>query len=232
MARRLGGICTADAAVASFRTLVKETVKGALAQMGCVKYAMHGSNAVLRRSQLRDGHPVKQILRCNPHPQGLERGDTATGLAEVITPAFLGALADRRGVSIVDTHLGKTTESQRPLPAGSCAALRRLAHAQAQGRVLVTTTRRLLDYCDMVRSVSVDRTDHAGVTELRVTLPAYGGPDATIEQLAGLSLQVATTSPVRVLFNRRELSVVRTDGDAPGLANVYLPWPRLEFPTL
>ena len=39
----------------------------------------------LRRERLRDGSPVYEFLRCNPYWMGVNRGETATGIAEVMS---------------------------------------------------------------------------------------------------------------------------------------------------
>ena len=83
--RRLAGIVRRGHLLPSARTLAKEAAKGLLARAGSEKYAMHRDNAVLRSVTLRDGGGAREFLRCNPHWAAVDEGETADGLAEVLT---------------------------------------------------------------------------------------------------------------------------------------------------
>jgi hypothetical protein len=142
----LRGIASARHPIASAKTLLKEAVKRMSARLGRSKYSLHLPNRVLRPARLRDGQRVKEFLRCNPHWGGVSGVDTADGLAEVLTPAFLERLLARRASSIIYTHIGKCRTSRLPLPPPTIAALRLLAEYQRAGKICVTTTTRLLDW--------------------------------------------------------------------------------------
>jgi hypothetical protein len=150
--RCLGGLFNAAHPVASAKTLVKEWAKGVLARRGHAKYAMHGPNALVRDARLRDGREVREFIRCNPHWGGVSRGDTGAGLDQVLTDRFLQRLVDRGGTCILYTHLGKVRNRWEPVEAPARRALQRLADYYHAGRILVTTTRRLLDYRSRLQS--------------------------------------------------------------------------------
>src|SRR4030095_16843603 len=82
----------------------------------------------------------------NPSWRGVDQSATAEGLAEALTEHFLDELERGGGSCVLYTHLGKVTDRARPLPEATRAALRGLAERARAGRVLVTTTRRLLEY--------------------------------------------------------------------------------------
>jgi hypothetical protein len=112
--RRLGGIFEPSHPLASAVTLAKEAAKGALARAGHAKYRMHLANNLLVPTRLRDGHPVCEFLRANPHFGGVSAGETAGGIGEVLGDGLLDRLAARGGVSIIYTHLGKVRDVTRP----------------------------------------------------------------------------------------------------------------------
>jgi hypothetical protein len=171
--RQLGGIFATRHPVSSARTLAKEVAKGVLARGGHAKYAMHGPNDVLRRAQLRDGRPVYEFLRCNPHWGGVEHADTAAGLARTLTPRLLDRLVARAGACVFYTHLGKGAPRDEPFDAQTSAAFRRLADRFHAGELLVTTTRRLLGFHRALRELSF--TPKHGAAGRRIDVSTRGG---------------------------------------------------------
>lgn len=228
--RSLAGILHPRHPLASARTWSKEWTKGLLAHRGNAKYAMHESNDVARYSALRDGRPVVEFVRCNPHWGGVSRGDTGTGLGQVLTDRFLRRLVGRRGFCILYTHLGKIGAAREPFPAATRAALRRLADYQQRGQILVTTTRRLLGYRQSVKtSAYFVAQDQRGTC---IHLTTGGGMDPTsIDDCNGMTFYVPDANRTTVLLNGVEVRCLhRNPPDHTGQQSVSLPWPRLEFP--
>lgn len=224
--RRLGGLWNPRHPIASARTVAKEFAKGMLAATGRKKYAIHGPNQVLQPACLRSGQKVWEFLRANPHWGGVSSSETADGLGDVLTEAVLGRLVERQGVCILYTHLGKVRDRREPFGPRTRQALRRLAGLAEEGRILVTTTRRLLDYCRMIRELRVTTTREPGGAsriDLNVT--------ASTSDLAGLTLCHQDARHVRVFVNGHEVEQVRRNGpDHTGVPSISLPWTRLEFP--
>jgi hypothetical protein len=140
----LRGIADRRHPVASGKTVLKEGIKNLLGRMDGGKYALHAPNRVLQPARLRDGREgMHEILRCNPHWGGVSCGDNGIGIAEVLAESFLDRLIERRGACILYTHLGKLG-GRRQFGAETVQAFRVLA-SYAEDKILVTTTRRLLD---------------------------------------------------------------------------------------
>ena len=118
-----------------------------LGHAGHEKYRAHAGNRLLHPSSLRDGQPAVEFLRCNPHPAGVDTGDTGAGLGEVLTARFLDQLVEREGVCLLYTHLGKLPG--RVFPETTVRALHLLKQYSDAGNILVTTTRRALDYAGL-----------------------------------------------------------------------------------
>jgi hypothetical protein len=228
--RQLGGIAQWNHPAASSLTTAKEAAKGLLALAGHAKYRSHGSNEVLWNSRLRSGHAIYEFLRANPSWAGISVFETADGLGEVLTDAFLRRLVERGGASVLYTHLGKMRQPDRALAPSSRRSLERLAARFAGGDVLVTTTRRLLDLCRARRLVSWTTRQHDdGSLRVNVATDALGSVDARL--LEGLTFYVSDPSRTTVTvdggFPRR---LLRNPVDASGRASVSLPWARLTFP--
>jgi hypothetical protein len=149
----LAGIADWRRPCSSALTLVKEGAKQVLARSGGRKYALHRPNQLLGRRVLRDGARIQEFLRCNPNPLGVSAGDRGDRIHEVLTESFLARFVERRGVGILYTHMGKLGGG-KGFPPETVRAFRRLAAYYHSGRLLVTTTSRLLQHCCGLPSLS------------------------------------------------------------------------------
>ena len=228
----LSGLFTPRHPVASAKTAAKEAAKRFLARHGDDKYAMHGLNKTLQVVSLRDGRPVNEFIRSDPYWGGVGEGGTPTRLAEVLTKSFLDRLVDREGVCVFYTHLGKITDRNKLFGFPTRNAFRLLAEYGRDGRILVTTTRRLLDYLT-TRDALRFRCERAGET-LSITVEsvedAVGGTRrCSPEELAGITF----------VAERCAAATIRTPGHAVmpcqitpyrNKAYITIPWRSLEFP--
>jgi hypothetical protein len=226
--RRLRGLFTRRHPGASAVTVAKELVKGALARLGSAKYAMHGPNRVLRPTRLRSGHDVWEFLRSNPSWAGVDRNETAEGLANVLSERLLDHLVAREGVCLLYTHLGKIRRYHEPFEPRTRAALRRLGRYAHEGRILVTTTRRLLGYCRASSGVRLATTVHDG--ELWIDVTADAG---NVADLAGLSIYVPDPERARLTVNGHLVHPITLNlPDHTGRPSISVPRRPLEFPSI
>lgn len=233
---RLSGIYQGAHPLASARTVAKEATKRLLARCGNRRYAMHAPNRTLRASRLRDGSPVLEFMRCNPYWRGVQHGATGADLADVLTPRTLPLLVERGGCCILYTHLGKVGSREQPLGPRARAALCLLAEYHNSGKILVTTTRRLLAYRCAALEVSYSIMRHRAGWRIeartavgRPSLPGNG----SVSDTDGLTWYVPDARNVRVVVNGCEVrSLSRNISDGAGCPSVSLPWRRLEIPVL
>ena len=227
---RLAGIFNPQHPAASMKTLAKEAMKGGLGRRGHSKYLAHAGNETLRPIRLRDGQPVHEFLRTNPHWGGVSSADNATGLGDVLTSPTLDRLVAREGFAIVYTHLGKVPVRDGPFPPSTREALRRLAGYRDAGTILVATTRRLLGYRHAVDNARVtSAVEAAGV---RVDL-AIGDPTSVPADWQGVTVYVPANSAARLAINGRDISNVRRNPpDHTGRESLSVPWVPLEWPPL
>ncbi len=217
----------------SGQTLLKEMVKRGLSHLGNAKYAMHGPNELLRSSVLRDGSPVYEFIRCNPHWGGVGAAAEGRYVGVVLTSRVLDRLIERAGVCVLYTHLGKIDNPEIPFNAEAVAAFQRLSNEFHAGRILVTTTRRLLGYRRAAREVRY--AVHAEGEALHIDLDTRTGrsPVGRLAQtdLAGLTFYVANPHSIRLSVDGRQVEDLRCNpADATGRTSVSLPWRMLEFP--
>ena len=224
--RHLAGLFTPRHPIESGVTLAKEFAKGVLANIGNEKYAMHGSNEVLRKAQLRNGRCVYEFLRSNPHWRGVSKGDNPEGIPDVLGENFLDHLVDCQGVCILYTHLGKIRHEPGKEIFGNKtrAALKLLARYSQEGKVLVATTRRLLGYARAIRNAIVSH--HMDGDWLAV--------DMTIDSdIDGLTVYVPAPDRTRINVNGQDiLNIIQNRPDHTGRGSVSIPWKPLVFPKI
>jgi hypothetical protein len=231
--RTLDGLFDREEPLRSGATVLKEWAKGRLGSLGSAKYAMHGSNRLLRRSALRDGREILEFLRFEPSCAGVGCNATAAGVAEVLTEPMLGRLEERGAVGVLYTHLGKIADPRRPFGRDSCNAFARLARHAAEGRILVTTTRRLLGYERVKEELLWDAEEREGCLAIRVEREARSPVPWGPGDCQGLTWYLPDPGRARLWLNGREVVDLQRNGpDETGRRSVSLPWKKLEFPRL
>jgi len=232
---RLGGIVKWNHPVASSRTLFKEVAKRKLAQAGNTKYAMHQTNELLRSILLRDGRPVYEFMRCNPYWGGVGSGDQGRHIGEVLTSGMLNRLVNRGGTCILYTHLGRIDDTEVPFNTKAVMAFRRLAKEFHSGRILVTTTRRLLGYRRAIREIAfTSQWDGKNLhLEVSTQTPRNWVGELPVADLSGLTFYVPDSKASCITINGQEVAnLKRNPTDHTGRPSVSLPWPLLEFPQI
>jgi hypothetical protein len=222
----LAGVFDVSHPAASAMTLAKEAAKAIAARRGSRKYAMHAPNRTLRRTVLRDGQAAHEFLRANPHWAGVNRGETAAGLGDVLTERTLTRLVDSGGSCILYTHLGKVSPADAPFPPRARDGLRRLADRARRGDILVTTTRRLLGYADARQHVRATLTRGS---KDRLDLTSDHGVDPDLQ---GLTFYVPEPQRTDVFYAGRRVAATPNGADAIGPPSLSIPWKPLTFPAI
>ncbi len=231
----LGGIFSWGHPIRSGRTLLKEAVKRMLARRGHQKYAMHSPNEILCPTFLRDESPVYEFLRCNPHWGGISSCDEGRHIGRVLTGTMLNRLISRGGTCVFYTHLGKIDDPNAPFNKAAVDGFHRLAEEFRNGRILATTTRRLLGHRRAMREITFDGTwDDKGLCiDLRTRSAEGSFGDVSDADLSGLTFYVPDQAAVRMTVDGREVvDIERNAPDHTGRPSVSLPWPVLEFPKI
>lgn len=199
-------------------------------------WSLHRSNRLCALASLEDGTEVVEFMRSNSHWAGISAGESAAGLAGALSDRVLSNLVRRGGASVFYTHLGKRVEGQNgPLPDSAIGALRRIAHLQRKGKVLVLTTARLLDLTCLnqwVKGVPVKRQNNRFAIELSLDAPEFIRERLTrFLPESGLTVYFSGPPPTEIIFEGQSLSGIKPNTkDASGLESVSLPLSRPAVP--
>ncbi|MFX0202066.1 MAG: hypothetical protein ACFFCW_38640 [Candidatus Hodarchaeota archaeon] len=223
--RRLRGIWSPQHPKISCLTVLKELAKGVYAFCGNTKYAMHGPNQIMREIRLRSGQKVFEFMRSNTHWGGISYGDNADGLTETLRNEVLSRLVNRDAVSIIYTHLGKFKRNCKPFYSSTKQALSLLSQYSREGKILVTTTNRILRYCKAIRDIKLSASTNDNHYTVNITISVEN------QDLNGLSIYVPDQKKTKVLLNGYEVkNITRNSPDHTGRPSISLPWQLLEFP--
>lgn len=222
--RSFRGIVSGCHPLASCKTILKEFAKGLSYSP---RFSMNHTNELIREIRLRSGQRVREFMRSNPHWGGVNAGATADGLPEVLTARTLNWLVKREGFCVLYTHLGRAIDPQHPFSPLVKESLSLLAQYAAEGKILVTTTRRLLDYSAAIRKIQISVSPIEEITKIDI---AKGGEEVPLD---GVSIYVRDPSRAKVCIDGCEIpDLQRNPADHTGRPSVSLPWRKLEFPHL
>ena len=213
--------------IKSSKTILLEFVKGWFARFGCIKYAMHKANRVLRKTRLLDGSLVYEFMRCNPSCGGVSSNDKARGIHHVLTKKMLDTLVAKQGCSILYSHLGKVFSVEQPFKDKTRQAFELLASYQRKGKILTATTRRLLGYLRAIEELSFTVKQVEGETHIYLSTE-YSGED-----LHGLTWYVDQPQKTILYINGEKYSDLQVNrADEKGKSSVSIKWSALVFPDL
>lgn len=215
----------------SIDTLLREEFKHILGRFKPYRYAMHVKNNLISKFYLRDGRQLTGFCRCNPHWGGISSCDRGDGIHEVLTKKFLERLIERQGMCILYTHLGKNSQNDSEPIMGhkAVAAFRLLYEYYHEKKILVTTTRKMLDYISMrdTTQVMVGNGSLAGGMSVNIKTPLGGKMELMLD---GLSLQVPEKCN-EITING--MSEVRYNSHVCNESKIIsIPWSKLSFPQL
>jgi hypothetical protein len=139
-------------------------------------------------------------------------------------------------MSIIYTHLCAEMSPETILPQRTIDAMRRLAEYHMGGKILVTTTRRLLGYCRARSEVAAEyRTVPKGNPQIHLKhVDASGtGMPMEEEELGGLTFYVPDPAKTDVYWQGvRVKALVANPPDETGRPTLSIAWPPLEYPEL
>jgi hypothetical protein len=231
----LAGIFQLGHPAASLKTLLKEAAKRRYAQVGNEKYSMHGPNQTLRQISLRDGRYAYEFMRCNPHWGGVSSSDQGRNISKVLTKAMLDRLIDRAGTCILYTHLGKIDNPQVPFDEKTIESFRMLAEMYHSGKILVTTTRRLLIYKSILRQCIFDCIKDGNNLCINITTKSDEKfkIDLSEKDYSGLTFYVYRPEKTFIKINNKKIENIRQNQpDDSGRPSISIDWPVLEFPQI
>lgn len=218
----------------SSRTIAKQIVKISLGSRSHPKWTMHAANRVCQPAHLRDGRPIWEFLRSNPHWGGSGCGATADGISDVLTDRILEHLVRRSAACVLYTHLGKVSDPKRPFGAETQHAFRQLAAMHHSGQILVTTTHRLLRYLTVRQSLRYEAfcsAGHATIVLQAIDDSVFGVRQPSMDDLSGVTFTLDRCDHASLrLLNGDPVEVsLAHEGQ---LTHVSVPWRPLRLPPI
>ena len=230
---RLGGIFEKSHPIISGRTIMKETAKRIIGRSLNKKYFMHRSNQILQQVALRDGRNAYEFMRCNPHWRGVSSCDQGRHIEKVLTEEMLNRLITRGGICILYTHLGKIDNPEIPFGPASVESFRKLRELHRSGKILVTTTRKLLTYNRIVREINFECVEDEIGQCINITMDKNAIFNISESDLDGITFYVSELNNTRLRLNGNEINYIQKNPpDHTSRSSISLPWSKLEFPKM
>lgn len=177
---------------------------------------------------LRDGTPMIRFCRF-----GHARFDWGDDLPRIMNQRFLECLLKNQGISIIYIHLGdRRRKGNSALTPKTIHSLRILTSYYDQGRMLVSTTCRLLGYITMFKLLNY-AIQRGNTTDILVDFPdAFSsfGLKIGVEDLQGLTFYTKEPIKTRIIFEGKTLPTVINPPDGSGMSSIMVPWEKLTFP--
>jgi hypothetical protein len=152
----------------------------------------------------------------------------------MLRPEALKSLIASEGYSILYTHLG-FYESPDIIPSQTQAALRSLAGEYQAGRIYVTTTSKLLQYCLAHRYLKWDhdfiKGDRVIITIHHLADPISGLRRPTVDELQGITFYVPHSHKTSVFLGETPLDhLVHNPRDHTGQESIMIERTFLRYP--
>ncbi len=145
----------------------------------------------------------------------------------------LQGLVRNGGYLIIYTHMGEHLDLAAGLPPELVTQLHLLQGMQRDGRLLVTTTGRLLRYREVNGELSwqITTADERAVIEIAPQLDTPIGSNPLQERdLQGLTFYIGRAKVAQVRFGGRAVACNLNPADETGRVSVSIPWLPLEYP--
>ncbi|MAW33542.1 MAG: hypothetical protein CMK56_03940, partial [Proteobacteria bacterium] len=175
-------------------------------------------------------------------------GPTSSNFILQVNPENLDLLEQQEGAVILYQHfgirrailMGKRHESQdyttdkNVLDYNNIAAFKMLADRFNEGRILVTTTKKLLNYIRMRNYLdfSIDNSQNETFINIKgIDCPVYGYQKIEKNMLSGLTFQIKSKNNVpKIVLNNKLLKTREFKDKKTGDVFMYFPWKKIDWP--
>ena len=200
-------------------------------------------NSTLIKNISRDGIKNFMFKRF----RGID-GPTSSNFVLQVNPENLDALERLEGTIILYQHfgirrailMGKGHESQEyttdknVLDFNNIAAFKLLAKRYNEGRILITTTRKLLNYIrvrDYLDFNINNIQDQTFINIKGINCPVYGYQKIEKNMLSGVTFQIKNINKIpKVLLNNKQVKVNKIIDKENGNTFIYFPWKKNDWP--
>jgi hypothetical protein len=215
-------------------TVLKEIIKIVLGYLGVKPFLIHRGNKLLNVTLLRDGNLIFEFNRLNNHWH--RPLPDIHKLGYMIRDKVLEELIRIEGCSILYMHLGFVRENGKlNMPSSAIRSLRNLSKKYREGKIYVTTTYKLLNYCRLLRymdwSYEILPNGHTNIFIHKIKDPVLGTQFPTAEDLQGITFYVPDSSKASIYVGKKELTCIqRNPKDHTGRESIMIPLTRVNYP--
>lgn len=188
-------------------------------------------NSLVHIFKLDDGQKVFDFIRYID-PLGKYPSARQEHIRYQIGPKVIDALIRRRGYLIQYTHLGTNTHPPY-LSTPTLDVFRYIKEKSDQGKLLVATTSRLLDYYVHSKHLYWHRStkmDSLFIMIDSISNEVEGSFIPDENDLEGITFYVPTDKQVSLSIQGHSISFVENANDGLGRRSISVPWNRLTFP--
>ncbi|MFX0210716.1 MAG: hypothetical protein ACFFDT_32355, partial [Candidatus Hodarchaeota archaeon] len=188
-------------------------------------------NSLVHVFTLNDGQKVFDFVRFI-NPLGKYPLTRQEYLRYQLGPEVIDELICNKGYLIQYTHLG-TTEHKPYLSSPTVEILRYIKEKNNQGKLLVTTTSKLLNYYVHSKYLfwhHFTKGDSLFIEIDSISNPVEGCFVPHEKDLEGITFYTPKDKKVSLLVQGRSLSFIRNTKDSSGMYSISVPWNKLIFP--
>ena len=215
-------------------TVLREIIKIVFGYLGIKPFLIHKGNKLLDVRILRDGNLVFEFNRLNNHWH--RPFPNIHKLAYMIRSSVLKELIKTEGYSILYMHLGFVEKNGKlSIPSSAINALKNLAKEYHEGKIYVTTTYKLLNYCRFIRYMDwkyeILPNGYTKIFIHKIKDPILGEQLPTVEELQGITFYVNDSSKASIYIGEKKLTCIKKNPkDHTGRESVMIPLTRVSYP--
>lgn len=164
---------------------------------------------------------------------GLEKTKDAYDLVGQTHPSVIKILISNAGYLVLYTHMCEGVSNLKHLPQKLINNFRFLSRMYRDGKLLVATTSRLLQYNEVHDKVVWQTENKDGMKKIDISLDidTLGSKQKLSEDmLQGMTFYCDDPHKTAIFFDGKPMKIQRNPKDATGRFSVTIPWRKLEYP--
>lgn len=185
-----------------------ELTKYIMAHFGVKQYKMRKYNELVSVTNLDDGRPVFEFMRCNYGIPNIWDCADLKGIGSSIRPDIVDKLIAAGGYSLIYTHFGKN-DSVKYIPENTKNSLTYLSKKYHDGEIYITTTEKLLNYYVNKKYLtwsSTAKNDSLYIRINNISDPVRGNFVPELSDLQGLTFYTPFPERTIILIGERKVN--------------------------
>lgn len=189
-------------------------------------------NRLFMKIDLQDGSEVWDFVRFI-NRLGQERTQDVYDLIRQICPSIIRRLIGNAGYLILYSHMCEGVSSLEGFPRKLVGNLEFLSRMYHEGKLLVTTASRLLQYNEVHNNIIWQTDDRDGLKRIGISphIDVLGVKrELSTDMLQGITFYCEDPRKTAIFLDNKPQEIQVNPKDATGRYSVTIPWQRLEYP--